>query len=376
LCLRIFGTSELAVRLPAAIAALFTCVGILLFATHFLKSYWIGMLTVLILVTSGGYIDLHVTRTGDYESLLVLNTTMYALFFFIFMETNKPGFFYLTIIFLILAALTKGVAALLFLPALLLYVLLKRKLLQLLKNPHLYAGIFLFIVFVGGYYILREHFNPGYLDAIVENELGGRYLQTLEGHLHPYLIYFFNLTDIHFSPWYLFVPVGLLFGIFHTQVVIRNLSLYSALLLVVYFFTISGAQTRIFWYDAPMFPFLSLLAAIFFWYWFDYFSNTKTFTHQLQKNIIPAAFVFLVFMIPYSKIIDKVYKPKELEGVEEYSFMRHLQKGLQGIEDLNNYLVCYGAGKTPAIFYVQDKGVKIDFADYKKLSAGNIAMAF
>lgn len=379
LCLRIFGVNELAIRLPAAIAALFTCVSILLFAIRFLKSYWFGMLAVMILVTAGGYIDLHVTRTGDYESLLVLNTTLYALFFFLFIETDKLKFLYLTILFLILAALTKGVAALLFLPALFLYALLRGKLLQVLKTPHLYAGILLFAVFAGGYYLLREHLNPGYLDAIKENELGGRYLQTLEGHQHPYWIYFSNLTGNHFSPWHLFVPVGMLFGIFHKQTIIRNLSLYSALIVVVYFFIISGAQTRIFWYDAPMFPFLSLLAAVFFWYWFDWLSSTKIFAHQLQKNVVPAAFVFLVFVIPYSKIIDKVYKPKEEEWVKEYSFMRHLQKGLQGMKDLNNHLVCYGNGKTPAMFYVhamQDKGVKIDFADYKKLRAGVIAMAF
>ena len=379
LCIHFLGANELAIRLPAALAALFTCAGILFFATRFLKSFWLGMIAVMILVTAGGYIDLHVTRTGDYDSLLVLNTTLYALCFFIFTETNKPKFFYLTILFLILGALTKGVAALLFLPALFLYLLLKKKLLQLLKTPHFYAGIFSFLLFVGGYYFLREHFNPGYLNAVMENELGGRYLDTLEGHQHSYWVYFFNITDTHFSPWYLFIPVGLLFGIFHKQAVIRNLALYSALLVVIHFFTISSAQTRIFWYDAPMLPFLSLLAAIFFWYWFEYFSTAKAFTHQLQKNVVPVALAFLVVVTPYSKIMDRVYKPKEEAWVIEYSFMRHLQKGLQGAKNLDRYFVCWENAKTPAIFYVkamQDKGVHIDFADYKKLKEGNIAMAF
>src|SRR5690606_9717613 len=56
LFIKMFGFNELAIRLPSAIAALFTCVVILIFSEKYLKNFWFGFIAVVVLVTSQGYI--------------------------------------------------------------------------------------------------------------------------------------------------------------------------------------------------------------------------------------------------------------------------------------------------------------------------------
>jgi len=379
LFIKLLGAGELAIRLPAALAALFTCAGLLIFSTRVIKSYWPGILAVLVLVTSDGYIANHVSRTGDYDALLIMTTTFYALFFVIFLESGEIRFIYLTAAGLIAAVLTKGIAGLLFTPALFIYLLLKNKLVVLLKNKHLYASFAAFVLIAGGYYFLREHYNPGYWEAVMENELGGRYFETLEGHQHPYWYYFFNIVEVDFVPWYLLVPLGVLFGLFHKNPVVKNLTIYLLLLVLVYFFAVSSGKTRLHWYSAPLFPFLSLLVALFLWYWLDFFTDSDILRYNLRRNVLPVAFLFMIFVSPYSKIIDKVYKPQEPVSAEQYAFLTQLQKGLQGKKNLNHYSLCYTGEITPARFYIhllQDKGIKIMVADSGNLRPGDRVMAF
>ena len=48
--------------------------------------------------------------------------------------------------------------------------------------------------------------NPGYIAAVAENELGGRYLQGLKDHFHGFWYYFDIILDTHYSTWvYLFL---------------------------------------------------------------------------------------------------------------------------------------------------------------------------
>src|SRR5690606_19100197 len=71
---KIIGPQELAFRLPSALASLFLCGFITYFSVKQLKSYWLGLFTSIVLVTTHGYVTIHGTRTGDYESLLILRS--------------------------------------------------------------------------------------------------------------------------------------------------------------------------------------------------------------------------------------------------------------------------------------------------------------
>lgn len=81
---KLIGPGELALRLPSAIAALMTCVILLHFASKHLKNNLLGILTVIVLVTTHGYIGMHSARTGDSDTLLTFFfNSKYVVFLFI-----------------------------------------------------------------------------------------------------------------------------------------------------------------------------------------------------------------------------------------------------------------------------------------------------
>lgn len=343
LMLKIAGNQELAFRLPSAIAGLLTATTLLLLFSNYLKSYWFGILTVLILVTSNGYIGDHVTRTGDYDALLTLFTTFFAVSFFLYTETGKQKFLHFFFAGIVLAVFTKSVQGLLFLPALLIYLLISGNFLKTLRNKWVYIDFMIAAAIIAGYYLLRESVNPGYLEAVYVNELGGRYLETTENHRHEFMYYMNLLADKQFGNWIIFVPIGIFTGLTFPDKKIRNLSLYTFLLGSVYLLIISSAGTKLAWYDAPLYPLLAILAALPVYRIFGLIAGYRSEKNRKWLNVLyPALFVVSLYYIPYQNIIHKVYKPHEEEREDEFYSISHvLQRAVQGKNDLNNYFVCY-----------------------------------
>lgn len=378
--MKIIGVNELAVRLPSAIAAFFTCVVLLIFSQRYLKSFWFGFIAVLILITSHGYINLHATRTGDYDALLTLFTTLSGLLFFSYCEKKNYKYLYLFFLFTALAVLTKSVTGLLFLPAIFIYSIVQKQLIPLLRNKHFYIGLLSFLVIVLGYYLLREVNNPGYLAAVQENELGGRYLEIIESHHHGFWYFYNNFIDFQISVWYLLIPCGLFTGLVIKNKKINRLTLFSSLMIITFFLVISTAQTKLEWYDVPLYPFLAILIAIFIYYVFDLFQNFKWINQTLAVNVTPFIFLFLIGIKPYQKILNKTYLPKEYKWRKDfYEIGYFLKDAVKGKYDLNNQYLLYNGYNAQNLFYLNilnDKGIQISFKDWKKLSPLDIAIAY
>ena len=66
--IKLMGISELTIRLPAAISAALTCIVLMIFSQNFMKNFWAGFAAVLVLVTTRGYVCIHGSRTGDYDT--------------------------------------------------------------------------------------------------------------------------------------------------------------------------------------------------------------------------------------------------------------------------------------------------------------------
>lgn len=77
----IFGPGELAVRFPSALAGLMTCIFVVYFSAKYLGKPWLGLIWSIVLVSCNGYVDMHGTRTGDFDALLTLFMFLYSLFF-------------------------------------------------------------------------------------------------------------------------------------------------------------------------------------------------------------------------------------------------------------------------------------------------------
>ncbi|WP_159038469.1 ArnT family glycosyltransferase [Brumimicrobium mesophilum] len=377
--MKLFGINETAIRLPSAFAGLFTCIGLLVFSLKYLKSFWFGFITVFVLITTFGYIDFHATRTGDYDALLTLFTTLSGLLFYSFCETKNDKQLYLFFLFTALAVLTKSITGMLFLPALLIYSLAKKQFLPLLKNKHFYFGLISFLILVVGYYSLREADNPGFIAAVQGNELGGRFLEVIEDHEHGFWFYLDNFINKHLSYWHLLIPCGVIFGFLVKDKKINRLTLFSTLMVVTFFLIISTAQTKIEWYSVPMYPFSAILIAVFIYYIFNVLKNTTVFNETLWYNITPFIFLFLLGVTPYQQVFEKTYLPKEHRfEVEFYELGHYLQDAARGRIDINNTFVLYDGYNAHNLFYIKilnDKGIKTEFKDWKNLDSGDKVIA-
>ena len=380
LFMKIFGVSELAVRLPSAIAAFFTCLFILFISIRYLKDFWFGFIAVIILVTSVGYMNVHAVRTGDYDALLTFFTTLYSLSFFIYLETDNKKYLYYTFLAIILAALTKGIAGMLFIPVLLVYSIVQRKAVEMIKRKDIYIGIALFIFFVIGYYLLREYYCPGFLKAVRENELSGRYLKTIEEHKQGFWFYYQMLVNYHLLFWYLLVPCGALVGFFHKKRLYRKLAWYSTALIVFYFLVISIGQTKLEWYTVPLYPFLAIIIAMFVHLIFITIKDFKAFSNNLKFNILPYIFLFIICINPYSEITNRTFTPKVFSWEEElYRIDYYLKDAIDGKYNLNGYTLLqndYGAHNQFYINILRDKGVNINYRyDWKNINVNDIIIA-
>jgi 4-amino-4-deoxy-L-arabinose transferase-like glycosyltransferase len=118
LSMKIFGVRELSLRLPAALAGLFTVLFLFMFLKKRYAGFWPGFIASIILVTSYGYVNVHVTRTGDYDSLLVFCLTGCAFSFYNYFESGSLKQLRLSGLFLWMGIMTKGIQGLLFMPGL------------------------------------------------------------------------------------------------------------------------------------------------------------------------------------------------------------------------------------------------------------------
>ncbi|MBN2174261.1 MAG: glycosyltransferase family 39 protein [Bacteroidales bacterium] len=373
--MHIFGPGELAVRLPSAIATFLLFIGLLYFNEKYIKNFWFGVFTILVLVTSNGFINLHASRTGDYDALLTLFTTLFGLSFFYYLETEKNKVLYLSFIFITLAVLTKSIQGLLFLPGLFIFTLIHRKLLVLLKNKHFYFGILLFVMVVAGYYLLRESVNPGYLEAVYFNELGGRYLESLEGHNEPFWFFYDHIRLYYYKEWLWFLPLGLITGLLVHKREIRRLTLFSAILIVSYFLIISASQTKLYWYDVPMYPFMAIICAVFIFYVFSFVKDKVRVRKAWINPLILLILIVSVYYEPYRKIIKKTYTPQVYSWEkEDYEIEYLLRDAIRGKYDLSNYLILHKNYNVHLMFYMNilnDEGRNIRFAKAEDIKPGD-----
>ncbi len=377
--MKVIGVNEVAIRLPSALAALFTCIALVAFSMRYLRNHWFGIIAVLALVTSQNFIAIHATRTGDYDALLTAFTTVSALLFFAFCETRDRRFLYLFFLGTALAVLTKSVAGLMFLPGLALYALYRRRLPDFLRSKHFYFGLLGFAVVVGGYYLLREWKNPGYLTAVHENELGGRYMEVLENHKHGFFYYWDKLIATKPALMYALIPCGWVLGMASKDVRMRRLTVFSFLLTCTFFLIISGSQTKLDWYDVPLYPFYAIAIAIPINFVFALLNDSPRIQTILKTNVVPMLFLFLIFVEPYRAIIGKTYAPKELPwDVDFYELTHFLQRSAKGKHDLDGTFIAFDGYRAHNLFYVEllnHRGVDVSFKDWKDLEPGDVVVA-
>ncbi|QHL88023.1 phospholipid carrier-dependent glycosyltransferase [Nibribacter ruber] len=376
--MKVLGVNEWAVRLPSAVAGLLTCSLLLYLSRRYLNSFWFGFIALLVLVTSEGYITEHGTRTGDYDALLTLFTTLSALAFFAYCETTRNKYLYLVFAATALAVLTKSIAGFLFVPALGIYAIIRGQVLPLLQNKHFYIGLLGCLGVIAGYYLLREAVSPGYLQAVWHNELGGRYLQVNENHSGDFWFYYYGFMELKLTAWYLLVPCGFAVGLLLKNHRMNRLALFCAVMVVGFFLVISVSKTKLHWYDIPLYPFLSLLIAMVVYAVFDALRHLTWVNQHMRSNIWPFVFLFLLAINPYRKTLDRTYTPEENPGDKVFFDIGYfLKDALKGKQDITGYSLLYEGFNTHNLFYLyalRDNGTRLDFQDWTNLKPGELVI--
>ncbi len=183
LLLRVGLPPLLAVRLPSIMAATATVLLVWVFCRNCLRDRLAGLIAGLTLLAAPLFVGWHSGRTGDFDSFVTFFTLVYALAFWGYSEAQgrtRTQWMAVAGLAVVLSVLTKGVGGVLALPGLLLYTIFRGRLVKVLLDGRLWLTLLGIALICGGYYGLREHFDPGYLHAVSQNELAGRYLAVNE----------------------------------------------------------------------------------------------------------------------------------------------------------------------------------------------------
>jgi 4-amino-4-deoxy-L-arabinose transferase-like glycosyltransferase len=262
LSLHLFGYSLWAFRLPTALAALALTALVAGFAKRWLGGPLAGFLAGLALLSSYGFVRYHVARTGDYEALLLVFTTAQVLAAFCWLQTRQPRYLLLLGAAIGLAILTKSVAGLFLLPGVLLELTRRGHLFPLLRQPATWGAAALASGPPALWYGVREYTQPGYWQAVWQNELGGRMLSAVDqnaGPWHFYLTRFGGPTVLDWVPCIWVVVACWALAQRPAQRPAHHFLTLIAWSGGLFLAIISAARTKLDWYDAPVYPLLALL---------------------------------------------------------------------------------------------------------------------
>ncbi len=350
---KIFGINELAMRLPIAFSALALVLFIYYFLGKFGKSMFAGFFASLVLISTYGFVNIHASRTGDYDVLVTLFMITSAFSFFVFLETGRAKFLYIFFLLLSLGVLTKSITALMFLPAIFLYSVFDKKVFITLQNRNFYFGVFIFLVPIISYYLARELQNPGYFKAVIENEITGRYMKTLEYHEEKFSFYFEMMRKLYFKEWF-YVAIGsLVFANLNKSKVLRKLNLYILLIVVEFFLVISFAKTKLEWYTVPIYPLLATSIGIGFLTLIQFVEKHFTRNNEFLKYGIAIFLSIILLFEPFRKSFDRWYNPREHDwDFPNYELCYHLKDALKGNVNVSGYNVVYNKYLPNIEFYV------------------------
>ncbi len=380
LLIHLLGPGELAIRLPAALAAFFTGWLLLRFCWQDLQRPWLGILACGVLYSSIGFVNTHVARGGDYDAPLILFMLWSLWSIHRWCDNGQRKYILHFFLALGLAALTKSIQAFLFLPGIFFYLLLRKRLVPLLQQKWTYLGTSILVLMIASYYLSREVVNPGYLEAVWNEELWGRYGTVLSGHFWPWDRYLELLVLKDMRYWHLLIPAGIVLGAMHRDERIRNWTLNLTLTSLCYLLVISTSHTKLEWYSAPLMPLFSGLVAISLYVALGFIVHLFSTSPMLSRMyLFNPLFLLLVIIPPWAEIVTGVYRAEMPPWDKElYSISTYLKRATLGKEELEADVIVYHFHRQQLLFYVQvlnHQGKPIQFLVQEDLKPGHRALA-
>ncbi len=348
ICIWLLGANEIAVRVPSLLAGFLTLTVIYSFFKKYLNQD-IGIYAIIILLSIPGYNRIHVLKSGDLDATLVFFIVSYSLLFLdMLLSTNftKKQFILLGILFF-LAFLSKSVAALLPLPSLFVIMIYFGSAKIVLQNMKIYVTIFSVFLLCIFYYFLTNYLHNGYFNKVYFSEFSRFTQNIMPWHEQPWYFYFKNIYSINFQFYIFLLPIF----IFTYNSIYRKIATATLLFSIIYLAFISYPTVKLDWYDAPIYPIISIGLAIGIYCFFD-FINLKNINLRFILFLIIT--FFPLYNIYSKKISQLPIDPLEYDGYA----IRELKKIKP---ELKNYKVLL---KTPHIehkdqvnFYIKSQNL-------------------
>ena len=351
----LFGPNELAVRFPSALAAFFTCLAVFFFMKkHFGK--WHGLVSVLFLVTTTGYIRPHMARTADLDSVLVFFITCYSLLFFDYLisDENKKNVRTIYVIGALTACafLSKSIAGLMPILGLFIGAILLGKSRFILSDKHIYFSGIMSVSIAISYYLFREWLAPGYLEKVWVSEYQ-RFTEDnipwLNGPWWYYPVAMYKKLYLYYI--YLLPLLPLLY--FTENKKTRQVSVLAFSFFLAYVLLISYPSVKLDWYLGPIYPVLAILLGCLF-FEILYLIKKRVGARGLNwKYMVPG--MLLVFGFPYFSIYKQntKYLPTDMLERDGYA-IKKLHKKNPEIKSYKIYMpVKYPRHVDAAEFYIK-----------------------
>jgi 4-amino-4-deoxy-L-arabinose transferase-like glycosyltransferase len=287
-CIKVLGFNELGVRMASAIFALFSALLLWFVGIKIIKNYWIALTLPLVLLSSFGFEDWHIARTGDTDCVLafwILLQSILMLGYTNSDSTKKATNYLILAGFAIsFACLTKGIGGLTAIPGIIAWLMYTRK----LKATFLNKGFYI------AYYWLRNHLTPNYFQAVLQNEIGGRLERQdfLNKKTLPFYFYFdYMVTQGRFYVWIIILPFSIMHILTRKKDAIKDIGVFFIFIFTGISILLALSRTKVEWYDAPLYPLMAVIIGI-------------SFSILISEKGKEFALLFIcIFCWPYYKVV-------------------------------------------------------------------------
>lgn len=248
---------ELAIRLPAAVATVATVLLVFGFLLREVGDPWPGFLAGLVLLGTPAFIGYHAGRSGDYDAILVFWATLYCCAWYAYCARRHGRALAVFAFGLSFAILTKGIAGLLMTPGLLAFTAMDGQVGKVLRDWRAWTAAGTAILVGLGWYAIREHAAPGYIAAVLANEVGS-FSNATDGTRADAFYLLDGMAERRFTPWIYLVPPAWLLA-WYAQ---RRLAAWATCLLVGFFAVVEHSSTKLAWYDLPAYPIAAIVLGV------------------------------------------------------------------------------------------------------------------
>jgi 4-amino-4-deoxy-L-arabinose transferase-like glycosyltransferase len=337
-CIKLFGFDNWVYRLPSALAATATAFYIFSFLKKQTQTLWPGLLSAIILLTTQGYLIHHCARTADHDALLIFFEIAALISFYNYLQgfSNTLGW---TVLYIILGVFTKSIAVFFIGPGMVLAMLISKKTWYVLSNKRLYIYGFAGIAAVVAYYLAREYYNSGYVDAVASNELWGRYLHTNGSAEYKkadsFWTYGIPMFTQQFLPWsYLILPAIAVLYIKRDNVTTK-IATYFIINAVAFYLVVTFGTFKE-WYALPMLPMLAIITGVGIYRAWQILLGLKIFV-KAGVVALYAALLIVFSSWAYSLCFRQFTTHWDFEVYQYGYFFKHLKQHNPGITTFTTF---------------------------------------